>query len=313
MSGTSAGASTPMSGTFRGTWTVLITPFTEGGAAVDLPGLQRLVEFQIAEGIDGLIPLGSTGEFLSVSREERTAIVETVVRTAAKRVPVYIGTGAEDTREVVRASREAEALGADGVMIIPPFYAVPTEDELFHHYKTVSDAIGIPVMVYNNPATANVDMRPETLARLSTIPNCTSVKESTLEVTRVRDIIALCGDRMEVFAGVLGYESAWLGAVGWVAVCSNIVPRLSRDMFAAAAQEHDQAKALALYRRLAPLLPYVGGPRYVSGTKAGFRLMGMPMGAPRPPRLPLPVAEERELAQVLQGMGVLPARAAAAE
>jgi 4-hydroxy-tetrahydrodipicolinate synthase len=116
---------------------------------------------------------------------------------------------------------------------------------------------------------------------------------------------------------VLGYESAWLGAEGWVAVCSNVVPRLSREMFAAAAFEADRAKALALYRRLAPLLPWVGGPRYVSGTKAAFRLMGMEMGDPRPPRLPLPAADLPALAAVLHGMGAMggaiPAARAAAE
>jgi 4-hydroxy-tetrahydrodipicolinate synthase len=290
---------------FRGCYTVLITPFTEDGAQVDLKALACLVEFQIREGIRGLIPLGSTGEFLSVSREERTAIVETVVRTAAGRVPVLIGTGAEDTREVVRTSKEAESLGADGVMIIPPFYSVPTLAELMHHYDTVAKAIGIPIMVYNNPATANVDMTPAMLAEISRIPNCRYVKESTLEVTRVRDIVALCGDRMEVFAGVLGYESAWLGATGWVAVCSNLAPKLSTGMFHAAAFDKDCDRALALYRKLAPLLPWVGGPRYVSGTKAGFRLMGMNMGDPRPPRLPLPGADLPMLAGVLQGMGLL--------
>jgi len=290
---------------FRGCYTVLVTPFTEDGAAVDLPALARLVEFQIAEGIRGLIPLGSTGEFLSVSPEERTAIVETVVRSARGRVPVLIGTGAEDTREVVRTSREAESLGADGVMIIPPFYSVPTEAELFHHYKIVAEAIGIPIMVYNNPATANVDLTPPILAKLAEIPNCLYVKESTLEVTRVRDIVALCGDRMEVFAGVLGYESAWLGAIGWVAVCSNLAPRLSTEMFHAAAFDQDRDRALALYRKLVPLLPFVGGPRYVAGTKAGFRLMGMSMGDPRPPRLPLPGADVPQLAAVMQNLGLL--------
>ena len=287
---------------FRGTYTVLVTPFTPDATAVDHAALARLVDFQIAEGIDGLIPLGSTGEFLSVSREERTAITETVVATAAGRVPVLIGTGAEDTREAIALSREAEALGAQGVLVIPPFYSVPTEDELYHHYKSIADAIAIPVMIYNNPATANVDLTPPILARLATIEGCRYVKESTLEVTRVRDIIGLCGDRpgltMDVFAGVLGYESAWLGAVGWVAVCSNVVPRLSRDMFAAAARG-DRATALPLYRRLAPLLPFVGGPRYVSGTKAAFRLLGMDMGPPRPPRLPLPPMDEAALADVL--------------
>jgi len=292
---------------FRGCYTVLVTPFTEGGDAVDVKALERLVEYQISEGIRGLIPLGSTGEFLSVSPDERTQIVETVVKTARGRVPVLIGTGAEDTREVVRTSKEAEALGADGVMIIPPFYSVPTEDELYHHYKTVADAIGIPIMVYNNPATANVDLTPRLLARLSTIESCRYVKESTLEVTRVRDIVDLCGDRMEVFAGVLGYESAWLGAIGWVAVCSNLAPKLSTEMFHAAAFEKDMDKSLALYRRLVPLLPFVGGPRYVSGTKMGFRLMGMSMGDPRPPRLKLPGSDVPALACVLQSLGLLSA------
>jgi 4-hydroxy-tetrahydrodipicolinate synthase len=298
---------------FRGTYTVLVTPFTADGSAVDHAALARLVDYQVREGVRGLIPLGSTGEFLSVSREERAAIVDTVVKTAAGRVPVLVGTGAEDTREVVAISKEAESQGADGVMIIPPFYSVPTLAELVHHYDTVAQAIGIPIMVYNNPATANVDMTPAMLAEISRIPNCRYVKESTLEVTRVRDIVDLCGDRMEVFAGVLGYESAWLGAIGWVAVCSNVAPRLSSEMFDAAAFEANRDKARALYRRLTPLLPWVGGPRYVSGTKAAFRLMGMDMGPPRPPRLPLPSADLPALAQVLQGIGLMSIAAQAAE
>ena len=290
-----------MAPAFRGTHTVLVTPFTPDGSAVDLHALERLVEFQVANGIDGLVPLGSTGEFLSVSREERAAITETVVHAAAGRVPVLIGTGAEDTREAVALSREAERLGADGVMVIPPFYSVPSEDELYVHYKAIADAIGVPVMVYNNPATANVDLTPPILARLSTIEGCRYVKESTLDVTRVRDIIAACDGRMAVFAGVLGYESAWLGAVGWVAVCSNVAPRLSAEMFRAAAAG-DRTTALPLYRRLAPLLPWVGGPRYVSGTKAALRLIGRDMGPPRPPRLPLPDRDLSALAAVLRAL-----------
>lgn len=220
---------------FHGTYTVLVTPFASDGAAVDLPALERLVAVQVEEGIDGLVPLGSPGEFLSVSRDERAAVVETTVRAAAGRVPILVGTDAEDTRE-------AEALGAAGVMLIPPFYSVPTEDELYVHYKAIANALGITVMVYNNPATANVDLTPALLARLSTIENCRCVKESTLDVTRVRDIVAARGERMAVFAGVLGYERAWLGAVGWVAVCSNVALRVSAGMFRAA--------ALPLSRRL---------------------------------------------------------------
>lgn len=286
---------------FRGTYTVLVTPFRQDGAAVDLPALERLIAYQLDQGIDGLIPLGSTGEFLSVSRDERTAIIETTLRAAAGQVPVLAGTGAEDTREAVALSREAERLGAAGVLVIPPFYSVPTDDELYVHYKTIADAIGIPVMVYNNPATANVDLTPAFLARLSTIAGCRYVKESTLDVTRVRDILAATDGRMDVFAGVLGYESAWLGAVGWVAVCSNVAPGLSAQMFRTAAAG-DRATALPLYRRLAPLLPWVGGPRYVAGTKAALKLIGLDVGPPRPPRLPLPAEDWPILGAVLRGL-----------
>jgi 4-hydroxy-tetrahydrodipicolinate synthase len=299
---------------FRGTYTVLVTPFTQDGRAVDHDALRRLVEFQIAEGIHGLIPLGSTGEFLSVTPEERSAIVETVVGAAAGRVPVLIGTGGEWTRDVVAMSREAEAQGADGVMIIPPYYCVPTEDELYVHYKAVADAISIPIMVYNNPATANVDLLPATVARLSMIPNCSYIKESTLDVTRVREIIRLCGERMTVFAGVLGFESFWLGAEGWVAVCSNVAPRLSAELFNASRDRRDLDEATAIHRQLVPLLPWVGGPRYVSGTKAAFEMMGMPMGPPRAPRLPLPDQDRPVLRKVLTDMGLLrPGQRAAAE
>ena len=291
-------------GGFRGTFTVLVTPFTDDGARVDTARLRRLVEFQIAEGIHGLAALGSTGEFLSLTRDERTAVIETVVRTAAGRVPVLVGTGAEYTPHAVELSREAERLGADGVMVIPPFYCVPTDDELWVHYRAVADAVGVPVMLYNNPAAANVDMLPPLVARLSTIPNILYIKESTLDVTRVRDIVRLCGDRLTVFAGVLGYESFFLGAEGWVAVCSNVAPRLSAALFEACADRCNPGEARAIHARLVDLLWWVGGPRYVSGTKAALGMVGMPVGPPRPPRLPLPDAMRPELRRVLDRLAV---------
>lgn len=276
---------------WRGTFTVLITPFTDDGSAVDVPALRQLVNWQIEQGIHGLIPLGSTGEFLSMTPDERRLVIETCVATAAGRVPVLIGTGAEWTRDAVANAREAEGMGADGVMIIPPFYSSPTEDELFEHYRRIGEAVSLPVMIYNNPATANVDLTPPIVARLSRIDNVRYIKESTLEVTRVRDIIELCGDRMTVFAGILGYESFWLGAQGWVAVCSNLIPRDSARLFELVADHGDQAAALQLYRRILPIVRWVGGHRYVAASKAGLAMMGLPVGGPRPPRLPLPAAD----------------------
>lgn len=292
---------------FRGTYTVLITPFSADGKSVDLKALADLVDWQIERGIHGLIPLGSTGEFLSLTDEEAEAVAGTAIKAARGRVPVLIGTGAEMTEESIRLSKRAEKLGADGVMIIPPFYCTPTEDELFEHYRRIGEAIGIPIMIYNNPATANVDMRPETVKRLCRIDNVRYIKESTLEVTRVRDIIDLCGDRMTVFAGILGYESFWLGAEGWVAVCSNLLPKESAHLFELVADARDQPGALALYRRILPIVRWVGGQRYVSATKAGFAMMGRPVGPPRSPRLPLPAADAAILRRDLAALGVLPA------
>jgi 4-hydroxy-tetrahydrodipicolinate synthase len=277
--------------TFRGTYTVMITPFTPAGE-VDAEALRAFVDWQIAEGIHGLIPLGSTGEFLSLDDDEKALVAETVISQAAGRVPVLIGTGAEDTREVMRLSRRAESLGADGVMIIPPFYSTPTDDELVHHYRTVADAISLPIMIYNNPATANVDLRPPLVARLAEIDNCLYIKESTLEVTRVRDIIRLCGDRMTVFGGILGFESFVEGAQGWVAVASNVVPAAMARIFSLVADEGAIAKARELYLKYLPLIEFVGGQAYVAGTKALLGHMGFAAGNPRPPRLPLPAAQD---------------------
>lgn len=290
---------------FRGTYTVLITPFDETGTKVDLKAMADLVDWQIKQGIHGLIPLGSTGEFLSLTDDEQAAVAETAIKAAKGRVPVLIGTGCENTLDGVRLSKRAEALGADGVMIIPPYYSTPTEDELFEHYRRIGEAIGIPIMIYNNPATANVDMRPETVKRLSAIDNVRYIKESTLEVTRVRDIIDLCGDRMTVFAGILGYESFWLGAQGWVAVCSNLLPAESAKLFELVADAKDQPAALALYKRILPIVRWVGGHRYVAATKAGFAMMGRPVGPPRPPRLPLPAADVEALRKDLKALGVI--------
>jgi 4-hydroxy-tetrahydrodipicolinate synthase len=290
---------------WRGTYTVLVTPFTADGSAVDIAALKRLVHWQIEQGIHGLIALGSTGEFLSLTSSERAQVIEICIREANGRVPVLIGTGAEWTRDAIALAREAERLGADGVMVIPPYYSSPTEDELFEHYRRIGEAIALPVMLYNNPATANVDLTPEVVARLSRIDNVRYIKESTLDVTRVRDIIELCGERMTVFAGILGYESFWLGAQGWVAVCSNLIPHESARLFELAVMRGDRDAALGLYKKILPIVRWVGGSRYVAASKAGLRLMGLPVGEPRAPRLPLPPADSDALRADLEALGLL--------
>lgn len=291
-----------MTKAFRGVFTVMITP-TNADGSVSLDGVRVFTDWQIREGIQGLIPLGSTGEFLSLSDQEWEGVARAVIETAAGRVPVLIGTGAEDTREVIRRSRRAEALGADGVMVIPPFYSTPTEDELVEHYRAIAGAIGIPVMVYNNPATTNVDMGPELLARIARIPGCDYVKESTMDVTRVRDIIRLAGDDMTVFGGIMGFESFVMGAQGWVAVASNVAPAAMVEIFdRTMAGDYDTAREI--YLRHVPLIQAVGGQYYVAGSKAILRHMGFDAGEPLPPRLPLPAARDAAMKEIVAALGL---------
>ena len=288
---------------FRGVFTVMITPIDADGK-VNLSALAAFTDWQIREGVHGLIPLGSTGEFLSLSDQDWDDVARTVIQTAAGRVPVLIGTGAEDTREAVRLSCKAEALGADGVMIIPPFYSTPTDDELVAHYRTIARSISIPIMVYNNPATSNVDMKPELLARIAEIEGCDYVKESTLEVTRIRDIVRLAGNKMTPFGGILGFESFVMGAQGWVAVASNVAPAAMSRIFTLAADEKKYDEARALYLEWLPIIQAVGGQAYVAGSKALLNHMGFAAGSPLPPRLPLPSEQDAAMKALVERFGL---------
>lgn len=283
---------------FRGSHTVLATPFTADGSSVDVDALRRLVDWQIESGSHGLIPLGSTGEFLSVSDAERTQVVETVVEAADGRVPVLIGTADEWTDKAIRYSLEAQAIGADGMMIISPYYSSPTEDELFEHFRRISDAVSIPIMVYNNPNTANVDLRPEFVARLGALENVRYIKESSGDISRVREIHRI-SDKVSVFAGYHPFESLAAGAKGYVSVIGNFLPAESAavcDLMDADRRDD----ALRLYNRLIPLLNAIAGDKYVSATKCAMAAVGMPIGDPRPPRLALPEDEAARLHKIIE-------------
>jgi 4-hydroxy-tetrahydrodipicolinate synthase len=290
---------------FRGSFTVMVTPFTESGSEIDENVLKEFVEWQIQEGVHGLIPLGSTGEFLSQTDDERSRVAEIVIKRAAGRVPVIVGTAAEWTDDVIRYSKQAEKLGADGVMIVPPFYSSPTEDELFEHYRRIGEAISIPIMVYNNPFTSNVDLKPTLVERLSRIDTVRYIKESSGDISRICEIQRLCGDRMTVFAGYLPFESYAVGAEGYVSVCSNIVPKMSADLFTLISDDRDIDSGRNLYFKLLPLINAIAGDLYVSATKAALNLMGIRVGPPRSPRLPLPQAKISALRNVLMDLSVL--------
>ena len=221
----------------RGSYTVTFTPFTEGGAAIDFAALERFIDWQIEEGSHGLIALGSIGQFLAIDDDERTAIVETYVKKCKGRVPVLVGTMNARTENAVRYSREAEALGAAGVMITPPYYYTPTEDEIFDYYRQISEAISIPIMLYNNPITTNVDMSAAFVAKLTkAFENVRYIKEASGTADRCYEIAQLTDGVMNCFAGGRTYECMLFGAAGYVSPPGNWAPKQSAimmDSFAA--------------------------------------------------------------------------------
>lgn len=295
---------------FRGSYTVMVTPFN-ASSELDEPALRRLVDWQIERGTHGLIPLGSTGEFLSLTHAERSRVAEIVVEQAAGRVPVLVGSAAEWTDEAVKLSRAAEAAGADGLMIIPPYYSSPSDDEVYTHFARIGSAISIPIMVYNNPFTSNVDLSPELLARLSTIDAVRYVKESSGDVGRVARIHDLTDGRMTVFAGYKPWESLRAGAQGYVSVFANIAPDLSAKLFDVTTSEQAIGPGSDLNDKITPLLDAIAGDLYVSATKAALNLIGQPVGDPRPPRLPLPEKHREALTEVLSALDRMPGQAAA--
>jgi len=272
----------------------MLTPMTPA-EEVDLPKLEALVEYLIGAGVHGLIPLGSTGEFYALTAKERHDVLTTVIGTAAGRVPVVAGVNAGATREVVQYSREAEALGAAGVMVAPPYYSLPHPDELLEHVRLVDRAIGIPILLYNYPGRTGVDMKPDDLERLAELKNVRYVKESTGETARISEIIRRCGDRLQVFCGCdsVVLESFVLGAVGWVAGIANICAEEHVRLYALL-QGKDYASAREYFFHLQPLLSTIeNSGKYTQLVKAGAGMAGRNAGPPRRPLLP-PIEEELE-------------------
>ena len=217
-----------MARTFRGSYTVSVTPFSEDGASIDIDAQRRFLDWQIACDVPGIIVLGSTGEFLTVNDEERRLFVGETVKHVAGRMDVLVGTMNAHTPNAVRYSREAEELGADGLMIIPPYYYTPTDDEIFEYFRHICEAVSLPIMLYNNPFTSNVDMSAKLVARLTAgFENIRYIKEASMDVARVYDIIEATEGTMNVFAGERVVESFLLGAVGYVNPFGNYIPYAS--------------------------------------------------------------------------------------
>ncbi len=237
---------------FSGSMTALVTPFREG--VFDEAAYRELIEWQIASGTDGLIPCGTTGESATLSHEEHDRVVKTCIDAAAGRVPVIAGAGSNSTSEALRLTRHARDAGADGALLITPYYNKPTQEGLYRHYRTIAEEVDIPLVLYNVPSRTGTNLLPGTVARLAGIPNIAAVKEATADMRQVSEIIRLCGDRVSVLSGddftVLPLLE--VGGRGVISVVSNVAPAdMAGLVDAFAADDHDRARSL--HYRLLPL------------------------------------------------------------
>jgi 4-hydroxy-tetrahydrodipicolinate synthase len=237
---------------FRGSFTALLTPFKNG--SLDETAFRDLVEWQIAEGTSGLVPVGTTGESPTLSHDEHKKVVEWCVETVKGRVPVIAGAGSNSTKEAIELSRHAEKAGADAVLVVTPYYNKPTQEGLYQHYKAINDAVGIPIIIYNIPARSVVDMSVDTMRRLFELQNIAGVKDATANVIRVSQQRLAMGPSLIQLSGedasALGFMAH--GGHGCISVTSNVAPRLCAE-FQGACLKGDYAGALALQDKLMPL------------------------------------------------------------
>ncbi len=283
---------------FTGSMTAMVTPFRDG--AVDYAALEALVEFQIGQGTHALVPCGSTGESATLDHAEHHAVIKTVVRAAGRRVPVIAGTGSNSTREAMDLTRAAEESGADGALLISPYYNKPTQEGVYRHYRAVAEHVGIPLIVYNIPGRTASKIEPETLARLAAIDNVAGVKEATGSVDQAIDVLRLCGDSLAVYSGEdsLVYSLMALGGKGVITTTGNVAPRAMADL-AEACMREDWAAGRRIQFELMPLIRCLFSETNPIPVKTALSLMGR-CGAEL--RLPLTPMDESNLERLKRAL-----------
>jgi 4-hydroxy-tetrahydrodipicolinate synthase len=289
---------------FKGVITALVTPFR--GDAIDEEALRRLVDEQIRAGVDGFVPVGTTGESPTVTVEEHIRIIKIVVEETRKRVPVIAGTGANATREAIELTREARAVGADGTLQVTPYYNRPTQDGLFRHFKAIADAVPLPMLVYNVPGRTACDLLPETMARLCEVPLVVGIKEATGSAQRAAQIISRVGDRMVVLSGddATAFPLYALGAHGCISVVSNVAPAEMAAMWDAAVAGNWN-KARELHYRVFPLSEGLFIEANPIPVKAALAMMGKITDEIRAPLYPLAGVNREKVRKILADLKLI--------
>ncbi len=273
---------------FKGSFVAMVTPFTESGK-VDEKGINELVEFHIKNGTDGIVPCGTTGESPTLSHEEHKRVVEITIKAVSGRIPVIAGTGSNSTREALDLTSHAKEAGADGALIVVPYYNKPTQKGLYLHYKEIADNVDIPIIVYNVPSRTGVNLLPETLAKLAELENIVAVKEASGNLEQMAQIVELCGDKITLLSGddklILPVLS--IGGKGVISVVANIIPADVANMVREFEKGNYQTAQNIFISKVYPLSSAMFYETNPIPVKTSVRLMGLPAGNLRLPLTPM--------------------------
>jgi 4-hydroxy-tetrahydrodipicolinate synthase len=291
---------------FEGVYVVLVTPFKED-ESLDEMRMRAHVDRMIKEGVDGVIVGGSTGEFASLSEDEREKLIKLVIEHVDGRVPVIAGSMAPSTKETIRWSKFAEDAGADGLMIVSPYYGSLTNDALYQHFSKVAESVKIPIMPYNNTDTSGNDLVPDIIVRLAEEGKIQYLKEC-VDTRRMQTIIEKCSGKISVFSGVddLLFQAFLLGCKGCVSGGANVVPRVVKDLYTFIVKKKNIDEARELWYKYMPLATLFEAPKtWLSNVKFACGIVDDPVGPPRRPLLPPPEETKRQLHNLLRNIGMV--------
>ena len=293
-----------MKKSFEGSIVAMVTPFRDG--KVDEPKIRELVEFHVKNGTDAIVPCGTTGESPTLSHAEHKRVVEVTIEAAAGRIPVVAGTGSNSTAEAIELTQHAKKAGADGVLMVCPYYNKPTQAGLIAHYTAVAAAVDIPIIMYNIPGRTGVNMLTETVAALAELPSVVGMKEASGSLEQMTEVISLCGDRLTVVSGddTLTLPLMAVGGKGVISVVANIVPKETAEM-TRAALNGDWKRAKELHLRLFPLCKAMFYETNPIPVKTAMQLLGRLNGELRLPLCPMSQANRDKLQKALQAYGLL--------
>jgi 4-hydroxy-tetrahydrodipicolinate synthase len=289
---------------FKGSIVAIVTPFKDG--KVDEDAYRELIEFQIENGTNAIVPCGTTGESATLNMEEHSRVIEIAISAVNKRVPVIAGTGGNNTNEAIELTAHAKKGGADATLQVAPYYNKPTQEGLYQHFKAISDAVPLPQVLYNVPGRTSVNILPETVARLAELPDVVAIKEASGNLVQMAEIVKLVGDNITLLSGddTVTLPVLSLGGKGVVSVVANIVPKDTSDMVNAW-MEGDIEKAKGLFYKLFPLCQAMFYETNPIPVKTSLALMGKTTDEFRLPMCNMASANLDRLKKALQDYGLI--------